>query len=44
MAMIDVFYQGEQLGEVQHLALDASSTIGFGLYRFLRTPSCQSAP
>jgi len=28
MAMIDVFYQGEQLGEVQHLALDASSTIG----------------
>jgi hypothetical protein len=28
MEMIDIFYQGEQLGEVQHLALDASSTFG----------------
>jgi hypothetical protein len=28
MGMIDVFYQGEQLGEVQHLALEASSTFG----------------
>jgi hypothetical protein len=28
MAIIDVFYQGEQLGEVQHLALEGTSTFG----------------
>ena len=28
MGMIDIFYQGEQLGEVQHLALEANSTFG----------------
>jgi hypothetical protein len=29
MAMIDVFYQGEGLGAVQHLALEGESTFGF---------------